>query len=172
MPGPAQGADNNHQVPQPYTIVLAANGSNMTADFGYTDIPPAAIGDLVWYDTDQDGFEDVGEPGIANVQVKLYRDNGTTPGLIDGSDTLVGTETTGADGGYIFTGLTPGHLHRGRGECDGAGGVRACGVEPEPGRPDGADHGGGGRVLRECGLRLLQAADAAGQRHHRRYRLV
>ena len=62
----------------------------------------------MWYDADQDGYQDVGEPGIGNVDVNLYRDNGTTPGVLDAGDTLVGTETTGADGGYIFTGLLPG----------------------------------------------------------------
>ena len=106
--GPNQGVDNNHQVPQPYTINLPAGGINTTADFGFTNIPPATIGDLVWYDTDRDGYQDVGEPGIGNVDVNLYRDNGTTPGVLDAGDTLVGTETTGADGGYIFTGLLPG----------------------------------------------------------------
>ena len=75
-------------------------------DFGF--VGSGAIGDLVWYDTDHDGFEDVGEPGIGNVKVALYRDNGTTAGVLDASDMLVGTEKTGADGGYIFTGLVPG----------------------------------------------------------------
>ncbi|MCX7668471.1 MAG: hypothetical protein N2439_00165, partial [Anaerolineae bacterium] len=31
--------------------------------------PWGAIGDYVWYDADGDGIEDVGEPGIANVQL-------------------------------------------------------------------------------------------------------
>ncbi len=43
----------------------------MTADFGYTR--PGAIGDFVWYDADADGIQDVGEPGIANVTLDLYR---------------------------------------------------------------------------------------------------
>ena len=43
----------------------------MTADFGYTR--PGAIGDFVWYDADGDGIQDVGEPGIANVTLDLYR---------------------------------------------------------------------------------------------------
>ena len=116
VPGPTQGADNNHQVPQPYTIVLAANGINITADFGYTDIPPAAIGDLVWYDTDQDGFQDVGEPGIANVKVELYRDNGRRQSSTcerhvggdgdDGCGRRVHLHRAGA-----------GHILRGRGGC-------------------------------------------------------
>jgi uncharacterized repeat protein (TIGR01451 family) len=57
----------------------------------------AAIGDLVWYDVDKDGFQDPGEPGIGNVVMALYT-NGT----------LVTTTTTGIDGGYIFDNLAPG----------------------------------------------------------------
>ena len=34
---------------------------------------PGAIGDFVWYDADGDGKQDVGEPGIANVTLDLYR---------------------------------------------------------------------------------------------------
>ena len=68
---------------------------------------PAAIGDLVWYDADQDGYQDVGEPGIGNVTMELWIDDGDgifNPAL----DTLLGsTDTSGTDGGYIFTGLDP-----------------------------------------------------------------
>ncbi len=95
-------------MPQPYTVMLATNtSSNLTADFGYRDVPPAALGDRVWYDADQDGFQDVGEPGIGNVDLNLWLDNGDNT-FNPATDTLVGTQTTGADGGYIFTGLAPG----------------------------------------------------------------
>jgi protocatechuate 3,4-dioxygenase beta subunit len=97
--GPNPGQDNNNQA-QPYTVVLPTDGVNMTADFGYTDIAriPAAIGDLVWYDANGDGIQDVGEPGIPNVTMGLFNLNGT----------LIATTTTGADGGYIFPNLQPG----------------------------------------------------------------
>ncbi|MEJ5197516.1 MAG: SdrD B-like domain-containing protein, partial [Anaerolineae bacterium] len=61
--------------------------------------PLAAIGDYIWYDADGDGIEDVGEPGIANVQLALYRDDDGS-GTISAGDTLVATTVTGADGGY------------------------------------------------------------------------
>ncbi len=103
-PGPNPGQDNNNQV-QPYAIVLPRDDTNWTADFGY--IRPAAIGDYVWYDTDADGIQDVGEPGIGNVTIRLYRDNGN--GVLEvGVDQVIGDRTTGADGGYLFTDLTPG----------------------------------------------------------------
>ncbi len=101
--GPNPGQDNNNQV-QPYAVALALNEYNPTADFGY--IRPGAIGDYVWYDANADGIQDVGEPGLGNVTMDLYRDNGD--GVFNpATDTLVGITTTGADGGYIFTGLPP-----------------------------------------------------------------
>jgi hypothetical protein len=92
--GPNPGQDNNNQK-QPYTIGLPANGMNMTADFGYTR--PGAIGDFVWYDTNRDGIQDIGEPGIPNVTLVLYRDG-----------VKIASTTTDADGGYLFPGLAPG----------------------------------------------------------------
>jgi hypothetical protein len=40
--------------------------------------PPVAgiIGDKVWLDTNRNGIQDVGEPGLDGVKVDLYRDNG------------------------------------------------------------------------------------------------
>jgi hypothetical protein len=57
---------------------------------------PIEIGNRVWVDTDQDGIQDAGEPGLAGVQVQLYQ-----------GATLVTTVTTDADGNYKFTNLLP-----------------------------------------------------------------
>ena len=68
---------------------------------------PGEIGDTVWNDVDHDGVQDVGEPGIAGVQVKLYRDDGDL--LFDSAkDTVVGTQTTSASGRYLFQNVPPG----------------------------------------------------------------
>ncbi|WP_343407219.1 SdrD B-like domain-containing protein [Candidatus Amarolinea dominans] len=101
--GPNPGQDNNNQA-QAYQVVLPQGGYNLTADFGYIKL--GAIGDFVWYDKDHDGIEDVGEPGIPNVTVALYRDDDSN-GTLSGGDTLVGTLTTDADGGYLFNNLPP-----------------------------------------------------------------
>jgi hypothetical protein len=102
--GPDPAQDNNNQA-QPFAINLLTAGRNLTADFGY--ILPGAIGDYVWYDSDADGIQDVGEAGIGNVSLRLHRDNGD--GLFSaGSDTLVATALTDIDGGYMFTGLLGG----------------------------------------------------------------
>ncbi|EMI45206.1 beta strand repeat-containing protein [Rhodopirellula sp. SWK7] len=64
-----------------------------------------AISGVAFIDADGDNTVDVGETLLQNVDVNLYLDDGTTPGEVDGSDTLVGTLTTGADGAYRFTNL-------------------------------------------------------------------
>ncbi len=59
-------------------------------DIGY-------IGDKVWWDIDNDGIQDAGEPGIPGVTVELYKSgNPTTP---------YKTMTTDATGKYEFTAL-------------------------------------------------------------------
>jgi choice-of-anchor C domain-containing protein len=70
------------------------------------------LGDLVYQDVNKNGTFDAGDTGIGNVTVQLYIDNGTTAGVWDGSDTLVGSTTTSnvvaTKGQYSFTGLAPG----------------------------------------------------------------
>jgi len=53
---------------------------------------PLEIGNRVWQDTDGDGVQDPGEPGLDGVTVELYRDG-----------ILVGVTTTANDGQYLFT---------------------------------------------------------------------
>jgi hypothetical protein len=50
------------------------------------------FGDFVWSDLNQNGIQDVGEPGLAGITVNLYRN-----GL------LFDTEATGAAGDYLFS---------------------------------------------------------------------
>jgi len=78
------------------TAVVLHDGSVVTnIDFGY--YIPASVGDRVWDDTNGDGVQDPGEPGMANVKVILT--------LTDGA-TLV--KITDANGNYLFTDLVPG----------------------------------------------------------------
>ncbi|HVK12643.1 MAG TPA: SdrD B-like domain-containing protein, partial [Gemmataceae bacterium] len=56
-------------------------------------------GDRVWRDADGDGQQDAAEAGIAGLTVQLYE-----------GGTLVGTATTSATGGYLFT---PANVHNG-----------------------------------------------------------
>ena len=67
-----------------------------TYDFGF--VGAGAIGNRIWLDENSDGIQDAGEPGIANVEVRLY----------DSAGALAATTYTDPDGGYLFDSLTPG----------------------------------------------------------------
>lgn len=82
---------------QTQTYTLTGGESNITVDAGLVPLS-AALGDYVWLDTNTNGIQDSGEPGVPNVMVTLYR-NGAA----------VISTTTSSLGLYSFTGLTPGN---------------------------------------------------------------
>ena len=99
--GPAPGTDNNSQS-DPYAVAVGGGETNTTGDFGYSaDV--ATLGDFVWLDTDEDGVQDPGEPGVAGVVVTLY----------DAADVAVGSTTSAVSGAYEFANLAPGDYHLG-----------------------------------------------------------
>ncbi len=61
-------------------------------------VASATVAGRVWLDGDRDGAQDIGEPGISNVQVTL-KDRFGTP---------VATLTTDVNGRYLFTGVAAG----------------------------------------------------------------
>jgi uncharacterized repeat protein (TIGR01451 family) len=65
-----------------------------------------ALGNLVFEDIDNDCGVDAGEPGIAGITVRLYRD-ANNDGVPDGA--AVATQPTDAAGAYLFTALVPDH---------------------------------------------------------------
>lgn len=65
-----------------------------------------AMGDQVWYDANQNGIQNIGESGVANVPLSLYRDSNNNNGTLEiGVDALTATRVTSANGEYIFNGL-------------------------------------------------------------------
>ena len=85
---PANGMTDN--------VTVGAGESNVTLDAGlYRE---AAIGDKVWLDKDGDGTQDADEAGVAGVTVNL----------LDADGNVVASQSTNADGNYLFDGLTPG----------------------------------------------------------------
>ncbi|WP_185155406.1 SdrD B-like domain-containing protein [Rudanella paleaurantiibacter] len=80
---------------------LSAGEQNLTVDAGIIPLP-ASLGDFVWLDTNRNGVQDPGEPGVQGVVVTLYQPGTSTP---------VGSATTTATGAYSFTGLTPGDYY-------------------------------------------------------------
>jgi len=80
----------------PITVVAA--GTCTTTQVTVTNAPElAAIGDYIWYDSDADGIQDSGEPGLDGVIVGLYNLEG-----------LLASTTTAGGGLYTFTNLAPG----------------------------------------------------------------
>ncbi len=88
------------------TVNLAAGEDYNDADFGYQQ-QDASIGDFIWNDLNGDGVQDGGEAGIDGVTLDLYLDN-NLDGAVDGSDTLVDTQTSSGGGLYDFTDLATG----------------------------------------------------------------
>ncbi|MDH3588000.1 MAG: hypothetical protein OEQ74_01220, partial [Gammaproteobacteria bacterium] len=92
-------ADDSDADPNGLTtqINLADGQSDLTWDAGcyYT----AGLGDFLWHDLNQNGVQDLGEPGIDGQTVTLLDENMTPTGL---------TTVTGPNGYYEFTGLAPG----------------------------------------------------------------
>ncbi len=58
----------------------------------------ASIGDFVWRDSDLDGIQDGGEPGIDGVLVEL----------LDAGNNIIATDVTSGGGFYLFEGLPAG----------------------------------------------------------------
>ncbi|PSN17992.1 hypothetical protein C7271_14850 [filamentous cyanobacterium CCP5] len=77
-------------------VTLAPGEFNNTIDAGFYKF--AKLGDFVFNDRDQDGFQDANEPGIAGATVKLQNAAGS----------VLATTTTDSSGMYMFNGLTPG----------------------------------------------------------------
>ena len=80
------------------TAIVVFNTSNTNHNFDIGFKPLATLGDKVWRDDDNDGIQDVGEPGLAGVTVTLYNNSGN----------VVGTTVTDAYGNYLFDNLQPG----------------------------------------------------------------
>ncbi len=78
------------------TFTLNAGQNRTDVDFGYRNA--GSVGDRVWLDSNADGTQDAGEPGI----------NGVTVQLLDASNTVVATTTTSGDGNYTFGNLAAG----------------------------------------------------------------
>ncbi|MEI8199491.1 MAG: SdrD B-like domain-containing protein [Eubacteriales bacterium] len=77
-------------------VVLNSGSAVTDVDFGY--YVKSSIGDFVWQDTNANGIQDAGEPGLPGVTVSLYNNNGIE----------IATTTTDANGNYLFPDLLVG----------------------------------------------------------------
>jgi LPXTG-site transpeptidase (sortase) family protein len=92
-----------------YSGVLDNDNVNFTADFSF--VQAYALGNRVWFDTNNNGLIDDDGPGgnpdevgVDGVQVQLFRASGTLP-----TGTALDTRTTANGGYYLFDNLTPGN---------------------------------------------------------------
>lgn len=77
-----------------------ATTTDPTVDFGF--VYPYALGNRVWFDTNNNSQIDGAEVGVDGVIVDLYRNDGT------GTYVFVATDTTANGGYYLFDNLLPG----------------------------------------------------------------
>lgn len=91
-------ADSNSQPAfATLNVTQEATRRDLTLDFGFnTPACEARLGDLVWLDANQNGIQDIGENGIAGVELNL-----TGPGVTR-------MTTTDGSGNYAFSGLCAG----------------------------------------------------------------
>lgn len=82
------------------TINLTSGENDITIDAGL--YKPGVIGDRVWDDSNEDGVQDAGEPGLPGVTVNLYQVGNPTP---------VATDVTDGNGIYGFDNLAPGQYY-------------------------------------------------------------
>ncbi len=94
---------------------LSINVTNLTAftNVNFFDYLPApslysTISGTVWNDTNGNGTNDVGETGVANVEIDLVQDVNSNS-LADSGEPVAASVVTDASGNYSFAGVTPGH---------------------------------------------------------------
>ena len=84
-------------------VNLNASVTTLTdVDFGFNNAATITINDRIWFDTDGDQTQDVGEPGIAGVTVDL----------VDAAGDVVASTVTDANGDFSFAGVTDGSDYR------------------------------------------------------------
>ena len=102
---PGQGADRSldSSTGSATSTAIPSGGADTSLDFGFAPAPTVSVGNFVWVDTNRDGLQTTGEPGIQGVVLTITGPDGTPARDVNG--TLVPAQTTNAAGGYLFTGL-------------------------------------------------------------------
>lgn len=78
-------------------LIFVKNSNQIdNIDFGFT--PLIDIGDFVWEDLNYNGLQDIGEPGIPGIKIKLFLDNGT----------VIDSTITDGNGKYAFQDIAAG----------------------------------------------------------------
>ena len=93
---PAIDSDADLATGRTATFAMTNGQTNLTLDAGM--YRRAALGDFTWEDSNGNGQQDAGEPGLSNVAVRLF----------NAASNVIGTTTSSATGAYAFTNLLPG----------------------------------------------------------------
>ena len=91
---------------QLFPAIDAINPDNVNNNFGHEE--HLTLGNYVWYDNDQNGVQDIGEPGVNGVTVELFT-NATCTGAISQTTTTANGGMPTADGWYSFSPLASGN---------------------------------------------------------------
>ncbi|MGC8873427.1 MAG: SdrD B-like domain-containing protein, partial [Chloroflexia bacterium] len=106
--GPLEGYTSTfgpHSQPSPTPpIALMADETYLRADFGFYRDGLGTVGDTVWFDADNDGHQDAGEAGAANVTLDLFLDL-DADGELDPGEPAIAQALTDVSGHYAFAGL-------------------------------------------------------------------
>jgi len=94
LQGPDRSVDSNPNPSGTTPSTLPSGASDLTLDFGY--YRPVTTGDFVWNDTNGNGIQDAGEPGINGVTLTLTGTTGAGSAVTDHA-------TTSGNGAYLFT---------------------------------------------------------------------
>lgn len=90
------------------TINVVLGNAYLNRNFAYRPTGSLTIGDTLYYDWNGDSVQNIGENGIANVEMRLYEDaNGD--GNVNVDDALVASVNTSSSGVYQFASLFTGN---------------------------------------------------------------
>ena len=134
----------------------------------FANLNPMSLGDTVWFDADNNGRRDAGEPGIAGVELSLYEDTDGNGSFTPGIDQALATTVTDNNGNYGFSGLFPGdylvQIVPANFEPDGAlvGLFASTGLAPVPDPNDDVDDDNNGYELANFGAISRAMTLAAG----------
>ncbi len=84
------------------TPFLPSGSQDLSLDMGIYALATVRVGDYVWLDTNGNGRQESGEPGVAGVTVTLFQADGTPTNL---------TQVTDSSGFYLFNNLPAGNYY-------------------------------------------------------------
>ncbi len=91
-----------------FSTILTDNVAGGSVDPTVTQLSKHSLGNLVYKDNNKNGSFDGMDAGVNGVVVNLYRDNGSTAGILDAGDSFVTFTTTAGGGIYTFADLCSG----------------------------------------------------------------